>query len=265
MGSAQRTRTIPALLRGSNSCISSPAQCPARTLIALSLKCCSFTDWTSHQAFYVEEGSTEACLFRLITTAKSQGWLHDLINAAIATQPGAAELGAWTKSAERISERQAPDERLQLESVDYADGPPSQNSSENSAGSLVKLDERRRARRQPGPAVAGEQHGFGDWDALVKALRAARFDTSDWHTMSSGASRLRKELARPRRPYPGAPDRANALAAGLAIMLARASDESASAGAVRSAAAQCGRIRDWLLHLLTQTGQEAPDDGCGSA
>jgi len=86
---------------------------------------------------------------------------------------------------------------------------------------------------------------------FIDALRSARFGSSDWRAMSSRTSRLRKEVARLRLMRLELPERVDLLVDELARTLAAASDESADARTVRSAAMRCDQIRDWLLHLVT--------------
>src|ERR1017187_2513336 len=210
----------------------------------------------------LESGGLESCIFALLETAKSEGWLHSLINAAVKKRPDNVELNEWVESVGSIAPTEAPANAHQQKKVPRRNNRLSSDTLGNdSPDNLVQLADHRRGRagvsRIKGSrgatvgGVTGKQHVSADWDALAKALRSARFGTSDWRAMSSRTSRLRKELARFRTPHPEFPERVDALIAELAKTLAIASEESARAGTVRSAGAQCAQIREWLLHLLT--------------
>jgi hypothetical protein len=49
----------------------------------------------------LEAGALATCVYKLLMTARSEGWLHDLVNAAIEDRPQNAQLKAWVNSIDR--------------------------------------------------------------------------------------------------------------------------------------------------------------------
>jgi hypothetical protein len=192
------------------------------------------------------EGTLDYCIYKLLVTAQSQGWLHELIDKAIADKPGNAKLSAWADEETKIAAQSSQaEEEMRTGVVKLTDTPYDCDRPEATPDNLISLDERRRYRR------TGQLSN--EWESLAKALREARFDTSDWRAMASSTYRLREELVRPRPPHPDFPDRVDLLIDQLTRTLSVTCDESASKRDVRSAGEQCDRVRNWLLNLLTQS------------
>jgi len=57
---------------------------------------------------FPDSGGLKACLFKLIRTAKSEGWLPDLIEAAVEERPNNLKLRAWMESVGLTAVEQAP-------------------------------------------------------------------------------------------------------------------------------------------------------------
>lgn len=208
----------------------------------------------------LEGGALATCVYKLLMKARSEGWLHDLVNAVIKERPGNAQLKAWIDSVDQPPALLASTASSQRNPITGLSGSMRNDSFDGQSDNVIPFDKRRRSRAAPRrrPAKQGET---GDLSALVSALRSARFDTSNWRTISSRTSRLKKELARVLALRSALPENAVTLATDLARMLAIASEPSAGPGTVRSMAARCDRARDLLLGLLARTGCEDPDGG----
>lgn len=131
-------------------------------------------------------------------------------------------------------------------------------STGETPANVTSLDEYRHDRHQGTPAMRNqriednttESRTYANLRTFIDALDAVRFDSSDWRTISSRTSRLRKEIAHLRAINLELPERVDFLVDELAAMLAAASDESAGKKAAWSAAMRCAQIRDWIIDSM---------------
>jgi Effector-associated domain 1 len=221
------------------------------------------THWLDKPYGTLENGEYKSSIYRLIEAAKSQGWLHELINAAMKDRSKNPALKKWADSVDWCTRPQASAEAQQQNAAAPAgDQLGHASPGDDVLDNVPQLDQYRRKRDRtrrpgatrgaPGPGVPGSARRQvpAEWEALITALHSARFDPSDWRAMSSGTSRLRKELARPRAPHPAFPRRVDDLVADLATTLATVTQGPTSRATLRAASARCDRMRNWLLHLL---------------
>jgi hypothetical protein len=189
----------------------------------------------------------------------------------VISQRGAGQDAAWAEVAKALREaayrfrKERPHQPPNA--CDYDEAKPIQVSDNMSASenldSVTSLDQYRRDReagirpwsheraQETRDANIAELQIPANLGTFIDALRAAHFDSSDWRTMSSRTSRLRREVARLRAMNLELSERVDLLVDELARMLAAACEESANTKVVWSAAIRCDQIRDWLLDLIT--------------
>lgn len=97
---------------------------------------------------------------------------------------------------------------------------------------------------------AADSIGKGMWQDLVKALREATFDATDWYTLAADTGPLLQEISRKRPPYPIADEEITGHLRSLSETLTGVLRPATPRAKLRSACARAEVLRRWLLDLL---------------
>jgi hypothetical protein len=93
----------------------------------------------------------------------------------------------------------------------------------------------------------------GTWQDLVRALREATFDATDWYALAADTGPLLQEISRKRPSYPTADEEIAGHLRSLSETLTGVLEPATPRAKVRSACTRAKILRGWLLDLLTRS------------